>query len=117
MNLTHIWTTSLLFYGIYLFSLFLSISQSISKANIAPGDKKHGIGSFTFIDGGKYTGRFVQDTISGQGKYQYPDGRCYEGEWKDNKKHGVGVYDLGNGMTYQGVFINGKRNGKGKLTW
>jgi hypothetical protein len=81
------------------------------------GDKKHGIGSFTFTDGGKYTGRFVQDNISGQGKYQYPDGRSYEGEWKNNKKHGVGVYHLDNGIVYKGVFINGKRNGKGKLTW
>jgi hypothetical protein len=50
------------------------------------------VGTFTFADGGKYSGRFVQDNIQGQGKYNYSDGRVYEGEWRGNKKHGYGDY-------------------------
>lgn len=106
--------------GSFYYGQFVGKSNNITtslKYLLFLGDKKHGIGSFTFADGGKYTGRFVQDNISGQGKYIYPDGRVYEGEWKNNKKHGVGIYQLDGGITYKGGFMNGKRNGKGTLKW
>ena len=41
----------------------------------------NGIGVFSWPDGRKYTGEFVDGVKSGHGKYEWPDGKCYNGMW------------------------------------
>ena len=40
--------------------------------------------------------------MSGQGTFSWPDGRKYEGEYLNDKKHGFGIYYWANGRQYAG---------------
>ena len=44
-----------------------------------------GKGTFTWSDGRKYTGEYVNDQKHGQGTFEWPDGRKYIGEWNQGK--------------------------------
>ena len=55
-------------------------------------DKKHGQGTLTWSDGGKYVGEFKEDKKHGHGILTWPNGDKYVGEWKEDKKHGQGTY-------------------------
>jgi len=41
----------------------------------------HGEGIFTWDDGRKYVGGYVDDKKEGHGIFSWPDGRTYEGGW------------------------------------
>ena len=45
----------------------------------------HGIGIFTWDDGRKYEGDFLDDKKSGHGVFTWTDGRKYDGYWKFGK--------------------------------
>jgi hypothetical protein len=45
----------------------------------------HGYGVFTWEDGRKYEGSYVDDKKEGNGRFTWPDGRVYEGLWKDGR--------------------------------
>jgi len=45
----------------------------------------NGYGVFTWPDGRKYDGNYVEDKKEGRGKFTWPDGKEYDGEWKDGK--------------------------------
>lgn len=40
-----------------------------------------GYGLFTWPDGRRYEGSYVDDKKAGQGNFFWPDGRKYEGGW------------------------------------
>jgi len=42
-------------------------------------------------------GEWKNNRKHGQGTYTYPDGGKYEGEWKDGKRTGQGTYTHSNG--------------------
>lgn len=44
-----------------------------------------GSGVFTWPDGRRYEGDYVDDKKEGQGSFYWPDGRKYEGGWKNGK--------------------------------
>ena len=44
-----------------------------------------GSGVFTWPDGRKYDGEYVDDKKEGNGIFFWPDGRKYEGGWKNGK--------------------------------
>ena len=52
--------------------------------------------------------------MSGKGVFTWPNGTKYEGEYLNNLKHGQGVYSGDNGKSYSGEWLNGKQHGKGK---
>ena len=45
----------------------------------------HGQGEFTWPDGKKYVGNYIDDKKEGFGEFWWTDGRKYIGEWKDGK--------------------------------
>lgn len=51
-------------------------------------NKLNGKGIFTWTDGRKYTGEFVDDIKSGFGMLEWPDGKVYEGMWENGVQHG-----------------------------
>lgn len=55
-----------------------------------------GSGTFSWPDGRKYEGDYVDDKKEGQGIFYWPDGRKYEGGWKNGKQHGKGYYTSAN---------------------
>ena len=45
----------------------------------------HGRGVYSWSDGRKYDGEYIDDKKHGQGTYVWADGRSYTGGWKDGK--------------------------------
>jgi hypothetical protein len=45
--------------------------------------EQHGQGTFTWVSGQKYVGRWENGNPSGQGKMTYEDGAIYEGTWNE----------------------------------
>ena len=45
----------------------------------------HGNGVFTWSDGRKYEGGYVDDKKSGHGEFIWPDGKKYVGDWVNGK--------------------------------
>ncbi|XP_015254872.1 PREDICTED: radial spoke head 1 homolog isoform X2 [Cyprinodon variegatus] len=90
--------------------------------------KRHGQGTYSFKNGGRYVGDYSQNKKHGQGTFYYPDGSKYAGSWVEDLREGHGVYTYSNGDTYdgewqhhlrhgQGVYIFKKNGAKYKGTW
>jgi len=69
----------------------------------------HGKGIYTWQDGRRYEGEYVDDKKHGYGIYTWADGRKYEGYWAYGKQHGKGKYLLPDGSIKIGLWQNGKR--------
>lgn len=79
-------------------------------------NKKHGQGTFIYLDGSKYEGAWVNDVREGFGTYYYANGDRYEGEWKDHLRHGQGTYFYAaTGSKYVGLWRRGKMTGHGEI--
>jgi len=48
-------------------------------------NKMEGSGVFTWPDGRRYEGEYIDDKKEGHGVFYWPDGRKYEGGWKNGK--------------------------------
>jgi hypothetical protein len=48
--------------------------------------------------------------MSGKGKYTYPDGRKYEGEWLQEERSGQGTLTFPDGSKYEGQWLDGKQS-------
>ncbi len=70
--------------------------------------KIKGMGMYTWLDGRKYYGEWLENNMDGYGIYTWADGRCYQGMYKDDKKHGYGVYVWVDGREYNGWWYKGK---------
>ncbi len=84
------------------------------------GDDRSGEGAFTFANGDKYVGQFLENRFNGQGTFSWPDGSKYEGGWADGVKTGQGKKTWGPatmfaGDTYVGDFRKDKPNGTGHV--
>jgi hypothetical protein len=103
------------------FSHLLIIGSTIAigataKKSILFADTKEILaekGTFTYPDGSKYEGDFVNGKRDGKGTYTYANGSTYQGEFSDNKYNGQGTYTGANGNQYVGAFLNGNYHGKG----
>ena len=72
----------------------------------------HGVGEFSWIDGQRYKGDFVDDIRTGKGTYFWPNGERYEGEFENNKRYGNGIfYDPGGNVKFDGEWRNDKYMG------
>jgi hypothetical protein len=67
-----------------------------------------GYGVFTWPDGRKYEGQYVNDKKEGYGVFNFKDGRIYKGQWLNGKQHGRGTYKK-NSMIKEGLWENGER--------
>ncbi len=56
---------------------------------------------------------FVLLAGNGKGIFTYPDGAKYEGEFVNNEKKGLGMFTWPNGAKYEGEFDEGTANGRG----
>ncbi len=61
-----------------------------------------GQGVFTWPDGRKYIGNYIDDKKEGHGVFYWPDGRKYDGMWLDGKQDGIGTYTNASGITKTG---------------
>ena len=51
-------------------------------------NKKHGKGTYKWINGDKYEGDWIEDLQHGQGIFTWSNGDKYEGDWFEDQKHG-----------------------------
>ena len=70
-----------------------------------------GKGVYTYRDGGKYDGDFVDGKMHGNGVFTWPDGEKYDGDYVDDKMHGKGVFTLPDGRKYRSEWQNDSRTG------
>ena len=54
-------------------------------------------------------GEYYMDKKQGFGIYSWTDGRRYEGQWMNGKQHGEGKYLLPDGKENIGIWEKGKR--------
>jgi len=72
---------------------------------------------YTYSNGDRYKGLWVNGKPEGQGKMNYRNGSIYEGLWLNGKHEGQGIMNYTNGGIYEGLFKNGKHEGKGKMIY
>ena len=77
--------------------------------------KKCGRGQYTYKNGDRYDGDWVDGKRHGHGVSYYASGDRYEGDYVDDKRHGHGVFYYANGNRYDGDFVDDKRHGHGVL--
>lgn len=53
--------------------------------------------------------------IEGFGVFTWPDGNRYEGEYLNGLKHGKGIFFFANGKIFKGRWKNGQKHGEGEL--
>ncbi|MEE4248363.1 MAG: hypothetical protein V2I33_23505 [Kangiellaceae bacterium] len=71
-----------------------------------------GQGVFTWTDGRKYSGAYIDDKKHGYGVFEWPNKRRYEGNWADGKQHGHGAFITEHGIRKEGIWDKGV-----KLQW
>lgn len=100
----------------------------------------NGSGEYSFADGDKYVGMFLDGVIQGKGtmyyswgnvscgtwandaengvcKERFPDGSVFEGEYTDGHKHGRGSHIFSSGEQFIGCWRNRKAHGWGEFTF
>lgn len=77
---------------LFIAKLFVRFKNGCRYVGEYVRNKKHGQGTFIYLDGSKYEGSWVDDVREGYGVYYYVNGDRYEGEWKEHLRHGQGTY-------------------------
>jgi len=67
-----------------------------------------GKGIFTYGDGSKYIGEFLDGEPKGMGVCYYVNGDRYEGMWAHHAPQGEGVMYFSSGLTYGAIWDHGK---------
>ena len=75
--------------------------------------RKHGIGTYKWLDGSFYEGDFEKDLRNGSGHFKWANGETYKGDYLLDQRTGQGIYTWPDGSVYEGYFLNGKRHGRG----
>ena len=66
-------------------------------------------GTYTYSQGWKYVGEWMDDQRNGQGTFTFSDGKKYIGEFKDGEYSGKGTLYGSSGLVIsQGIWANGK---------
>ena len=96
------------------------------------GDARKGDGTFYFLNGDRYTGKWARDKMDGSGVYQYKNGdrwihvihtvylmsdARFEGVFNKGEFSGDGLFFFGSLDKYDGEFSQGKLQGRGKMTY
>ncbi len=104
-------------------STYVFPNGAVYKGEFRNG-KFHGHGTYTELDGSKYTnkyigeyiGEFKNGQINGDATYNGIDGTKYIGKFKNSKFHGQGTLIEPDGTKYIGEFKNGYFHGNGIRT-
>lgn len=68
---------------------------------------------FTFPDGRKFIGEFVNGSIEGKGVFEFPDGRIYSGNFLNGLPHHSGVLKFSDGRYYKENLNRAKGTARG----
>lgn len=88
-----------------------STVNSTLKACPTSSYRHNCFGTFTWSDGGTYSGEWQNGKMQGQGTYTQANGNIYVGQWEDNNRHGQGTYTWKDGRIWQGEWSKSELNG------
>lgn len=94
----------------------IKASQPQGYAGQMKDGSRHGVGTQSYGDGGKYYGDWRDDMRHGKGTYFYSDGRVYEGDWVADKLNGYVTQTFPSGEIYEGFMKQNQLDGYGVLT-
>eukprot|EP01124_Arcella_intermedia_P022700 TRINITY_DN3442_c0_g1_i3.p1 TRINITY_DN3442_c0_g1~~TRINITY_DN3442_c0_g1_i3.p1 ORF type:complete len:617 (+),score=145.03 TRINITY_DN3442_c0_g1_i3:671-2521(+) len=94
----------------------LEIKNRNKKSKRKTCTDQYRIGTFTFLDGAQYDGRWYMGKPDGRGTWTYL-GATYYGEWKNGIKSGKGHYTYQSREAYFGYWEDGKPHGKGEVLY
>lgn len=103
----------------YLIILVVSLclQTAFAQYGCVSGNCTNGKGTYTFENGNKYEGDFVDGKYNGSGVFTFSSGDKYVGEFKNNKREGHGVFTYANGNVYDGQNAADKFHGNGVFTF
>jgi len=96
--------------------LLLMTAPIIGFGQCVSGDCENGYGTYLYLDGEKYIGKWKDNKFNGEGTLIFKDGK-YVGEFEDGRYHGHGTFTNTKGDKYVGDFQDGLFDGKGTYTW
>jgi len=70
-------------------------------------------GTYTWADGSKYVGEFLDGKAHGHGTKTWASGDKYVGEYRNGERNGQGTFTWADGGKYVGEFKDGNSYGKG----
>ena len=92
--------------------LLSATASAQSNLPPCPSDKSKGwtkcFGTYTFANGEKYVGEYLDSKHHGQGTYTWPSGEKHVGEYRNGKMHGPGTHTWPDGERHVGEFRDGK---------
>jgi hypothetical protein len=80
--------------------------QSLKNCNLEYCHKNEG--EYTYQNGTKLTGYFIDGKPNGTCTVRYPEGSIYTGEWQYDTPNGSGILKRADGKTHNGTWKNGK---------
>ena len=99
-----------------LLLLLLALPMFCFGQKCISGNCVNGQGTYTWANGDKYVGEYMNSVKHGQGTYTYASGDKYVGEYMNDITHGQGTYTWANGDKYVGENMNGMMHGQGTYT-
>lgn len=91
------------------------VGKSKNNYGCISGNCQDGSGTYTFENGSKYVGGFVNGNFNGRGTYYFENNDKYMGEYKDGNRHGQGTYIWNNGVKYVGEWVLNNYSGEGTM--
>ena len=88
---------------------FLTAITKNESFTLLKNEKNNEHESLTYEDGSE--GDFVEDQRTGRGIYTWPDGRRYVGEFVDGYLEGYGTFVSGNGEKKRGLWLKNQIQG------
>lgn len=75
--------------------------------------KRQGYGVYSYANGMRYEGSWVNDDFGGQGTLFFPDGSVLSADWVNGLANGFGTLSFTNGDRYEGQFVDSLKSGHG----
>ena len=91
----------------------IDFSDGTYTGEVDSEGRKHGKGTYQWLDGSSYEGDYHSDARHGKGHFRWPNDEYYKGEYIKDQRTGDGIYNWPDGSVYKGSFLNGKRHGQG----
>ena len=77
------------------------------------GIMRHGEGTYSTREGGRYSGTWAEDRLEGRVSIRYPDGSSFQGTLQDGQYSGPGRYRFPDGSYFEGCFAGSQVTGQG----
>lgn len=87
---------------------YVGLAATMADACGRTGQRKQGLGTYTFVNGSQYVGEWRCGVMHGKGRFvDASSGDVFDGLWRHGRRW-MGACRYGNGNEYQGRFVTAK---------